>query len=239
MDCGSDDGVIERGTTLRGSLLQSLLEQVDIRREVLVEIGILAEIDHESFIFGIAGSNQIEHRLIHLVSFFTHGAGVVDYDAHRHRNIVPVKGGSRLRHSVLECRERRSVETSDEASLLIYDRSVQDHFPHFRLEHEDSALIVRGLLTVRFRWHRCAIARRRRRSIGYWERLLDAGCAWRSWTRRGGLTLYSNGCQSEQEAHAAKHHADAPPLERSCGHGELLSAAVIVRIKAGLKAHRC
>ena len=181
MDCGSDNGVIERCAALRGDFLQSLLEQVDIGREILIQIRIPAEVDHKSLILRIAGSNQIEHRLIHFVPVFAHRAGVIDHDAHRHRNVFPVKRGGRLRHAVLESRECWSVEIGNQAPLLVYDGRVQDHFPHLRLEHEHGALIISRLRVVRFfRGCRASRWRRRRRSIGCWDRFRDVRCAGKS-----------------------------------------------------------
>ncbi len=49
--------------------------------KVLIEIVLVAEIDDEDFVLGVAGPDQIQRGLIHLLSFFAHGARIVDHDA--------------------------------------------------------------------------------------------------------------------------------------------------------------
>jgi len=68
--------------------VQSLLQQVDVGCEVLIEIRILAEIDYEDFIVGIAGANQIEHCLIHFVALLAHRTGIINHNTHCHRHVI-------------------------------------------------------------------------------------------------------------------------------------------------------
>src|SRR5579863_181190 len=212
MDRGSNDGVIERCAPLRGDFLQRLLEQSDVRGKVLIQVGILTEVDHKSFIVRIAGPNQIEHRLIYLVPLFAHRTGIVDYDAKRYRNVVSVKGRGRLRHAVLERRESRSVEIGNQSALLIYHNGVQDNFLHFLFEHEEGGIVCRWLPVRLLRRGRASALRRR--GIACWGRLRDARRGGCTRNRGGSLTLDIVGYQSQEEAYADQHQA-APPLETS------------------------
>ena len=65
--------------------MQGRLQQVHVGSEILIEIVILTEIHHEDFVLRIAGANQVQNCIVHLLPLIAHGTGVVDYDADGYR----------------------------------------------------------------------------------------------------------------------------------------------------------
>ena len=68
------DRIVERGSAASLVFLQGCLQQVDLVGKGLVEKILVAEIDDEYFIVGIAGADQIDGGLDYLGALFSHRA---------------------------------------------------------------------------------------------------------------------------------------------------------------------
>ena len=101
------------------------LKLLDIAREGLIEIVFVAEINHEHFVLGIAGTDQVQRRLIDLHSFFAHRAGIVDHNSHGNGNVLVPEGSDLLRLSIFKDGEGMTVERGDHALLVIDDNRVK------------------------------------------------------------------------------------------------------------------
>ncbi len=91
----------------------------DVGGEVLVDEGLVGEVDDEGFVITIRRLDQIECGGVHCRTLVAHGAGIVDEDAHRHRNVLVLEGSDGLRHAVFEDFEVVLGEVVDQLSGFI------------------------------------------------------------------------------------------------------------------------
>ena len=85
----TDHGVVERRAAARIDSRERFIQFLLIAREILVQVQIIlvVEIHHERFVLRIAGLNERERCVVHLRALLAHAAAIVDYQAHRHRNV--------------------------------------------------------------------------------------------------------------------------------------------------------
>ena len=117
---GGNDRVIESGSTAGFQLLQCAAQFFGIIGEVLIQIIFITEIDYEHLVLGIAGSDQILGCLGDLVALFPHGAGIVDDNAHRHRDVFVAKGSDWLGLSILEDLKGVASQIGNQTLLFVH-----------------------------------------------------------------------------------------------------------------------
>src|SRR5207249_364539 len=87
-------------------------------------------------------------RCIHSRALVAHRAGVVDYDAQRHRDVLITEGCDLLRLAVFQNREITTLQASHQPILVVYHGRMQGNFVDFLAEDEDIALAGFGSLPL-------------------------------------------------------------------------------------------
>ncbi len=146
-----DHGIVERRPAPRINLLQRLFQLQQIVGEILVQILFVIEVHDKHFILRIARAHQIKRRLVHFAPFLPHRPGIVDHNAHRHRNVYVVKRNDVLRFAVFKDRKGAAIQRGDDVLLVVDHGSVQHHFVNIFLKDEDS-LVVEFLACVIVSW---------------------------------------------------------------------------------------
>ena len=175
---GRDHRVVHRSTASGIDFVQRFLELQKIVGEVLVEILLVVEVDHEDFIFRITGTHQVKGGLIYFGALFPHRAGIIDHNSHGDGDINVMEGDDVLRLAVFVDGESVLVEVGDDSLAIVNHRRVQHDFVHVFLEDEDT-LIVDLILIILLLVGSCGLVGRGR---GRFRRLL--GRALRSGSQR-------------------------------------------------------
>src|ERR1700737_5090999 len=169
---GSYDRIVQSRSAASFISFQGFLQQIDLVGKGLIEEVLIAEVDHEDFILGIAGADQIDRSFGHFCWLLAHGPRIADTEPQRNRNILVAEGVDDLELAVLENGKSVLVEAGNHALFAVNHSGVQDDFLHFRMKHEP-AVFDAGLLALgrsgRRRW-RCGLraagrCRRRSRSL--------------------------------------------------------------------------
>ena len=109
---------------------------------ILIEKIFIVEVHHEHFILRIAGTHQIERRLVYSFALFTHRAGIVNHDSHRHRNIFMTKRNNVLRLPIFKYKKVGTIKIRHQPQFVVHHGGVQQHFVHLLVEDERAAFVV-------------------------------------------------------------------------------------------------
>src|SRR5208337_923055 len=115
---------------------------------ILVEEVFFIEINDKYLVLRITGLYEVDGGGVHRRPLLAHGTGVVDDNAHRHRNIFPAEQGYLLGLAVFEDGEIVAREIGDQAIVIVDHGGVQHNFVHFPLEDIDAALFGIGRLAL-------------------------------------------------------------------------------------------
>src|SRR3954469_6930396 len=143
-----DDCVVQSSAAACLHVLQRSLELFDISGELLIEVILVVKIHHKNLIVGIAGSDQIQSRLVDGVALLSHRSGVIDHNTNRNREIFLMEVSDFLRLVVLKYREVSLVEIIDQVIPVIDDRGVQRHFTRLSAEYKTTVLAADRCLTL-------------------------------------------------------------------------------------------
>ena len=136
----SHNRVVKRGPSAGVDLFQRFFQFQQVVGEVLVKVVFVIEVHDEHFVAGIARPYQIEHRLVHLGTLLAHRTGVVDDDAHRHRDILVMERDDALLLPVLKHGECGAIQVGHNVLLVVDHRGMKQNFVHVFLEDEDALI---------------------------------------------------------------------------------------------------
>src|SRR5258708_18354324 len=107
----TDNGVVERSAAARVNAFEGFLEFGDTAGEILVEIEVVVviEIDDEGFVVRIGSLDESQGGLVDAGTLVTHGAAIVNHQAHADRNIFALEQRKFLFGFVFEDEQKLSL----------------------------------------------------------------------------------------------------------------------------------
>ena len=139
--CRGHDGVVERGAAAGFDVRQPVAQLVDVGGELLIDEGLVGEVDDKGFVLRVGGLDQIERALVHRRALARHGAGVVDHQADGDGQIGVLEADEGLLDAVLEDLEVVFGQVLDQA-VAVEHRGVEHHFFHVGAQHVALALFA-------------------------------------------------------------------------------------------------
>jgi len=123
-----DHGVIQGGATTGLDMGKTFAQLIDVGGEILVQEGLVGEVDDEGFVFGIGGADEVEGGGVDGGALVAHGAGVIDQDAEGDGDVGVGERDDVLQGVVFEDVEIALGEVLDEVAVLIDHGAGQDDF---------------------------------------------------------------------------------------------------------------
>ena len=94
---GGDDGVVEGGAAGEAEVREAVLQAAEIGSEVLIEVGLIGEVDDEGLVAGIGGFDEVESGGGDGGALGAHGSRVIDEQADGNRGVLMLNGDDGLR----------------------------------------------------------------------------------------------------------------------------------------------
>src|SRR5580704_16514589 len=148
----ADNGVKQRCTAARIDALQRFFQLRNVVAEILIEVQvkIVVEVHHESFVLWVAGLHERQRCFVHPGPFVAHAPAIVDHQPHADRNILALKSSELLLYFVFEYTKIFGLQTVRELVAIIQHAGVQHHQANVDLD--DRTLFPRiGILARRKR----------------------------------------------------------------------------------------
>ena len=97
-----DDSVIQRRSAAGLDVVETLLQLGNAVGEVLVDVGLGAEVHQKGLILRIGELHQVQRRRIHRRTLVVHRAGAVDQNSQRNGQVLMPEAANLLGHTVLK-----------------------------------------------------------------------------------------------------------------------------------------
>jgi len=169
---GGVNGVVEGRAAAGIIFFQGFFQFANVGGEVLIKKLFIIEVDDDDLVLGVAGTNQIEASLVHLLALLPHGAGVINDDSHGDGDVLMAEGGNGLLHAVFQNRKCGTVQVRDQVIFFVNHRRVQSNFLHAFVHDEHTFVFFYRLRSggwVLWRGRAGSSGRRRRRGWGRWS----------------------------------------------------------------------
>ena len=132
---GGDYGVVEGGAAAGLDVGQAVFELVGVGGQVLVDVGVVGEIDDEGLVFGVGGQDQVERGFVDRGALFVHGAGVVDDQTDGDGDVGVLEAEQVLLDAVFENLEVVFLEVLDDLTFVVEHGDVEGDFFDFGADY--------------------------------------------------------------------------------------------------------
>ena len=116
----------------------------DVGGKVLIDEGLIGEVDDEGFVLRVGGFDQIQSGDIHCCALVAHGAGVVDEHAHRNGDVLVLEGSDGLLHAIFKDVEVILLQVVDDAAIVVKNAGIEYDLIDVAAKGEAALFVLQG-----------------------------------------------------------------------------------------------